>query len=151
MQQCMHYHRRHARDPQVLPPGKALEMCTIDAARVLGLDDEIGSLEPGKRADIILVNLAAPHIAPLRSMPLEHALCYANGNDVDTVIVDGEVLMRGRRVAGVNEAEVVERASAEAEAAVRRCGLEALREPCAGFWGASRYSDPVKRGNPLDL
>ncbi|MGO4441671.1 amidohydrolase family protein, partial [Rhizobium sp. RAF56] len=60
MQQCMHYHRTYFHDPSWLPPGKVLEMCTIDAARVLGLDDEIGSLEPGKKADIILVDLRRP-------------------------------------------------------------------------------------------
>ena len=140
MQQCMHYHRRHFRDPQVLPPGKVLEMVTIDAARVIGMGDEIGSLEVGKRADIVLVNLAAPHIAPLRSMPIEHAVCYANGNDVDTVIVDGEVLMRARRVLSVNEADVIERASAEAENAIRRCGLEPLRGRHPGFWKSSRFT-----------
>ena len=140
MQQCMHYHRRQHRDPQMIPPGKALEMCTIDSARALGVAHEVGSLEPGKRADIVLVNLAAPHIAPLRSMPLEHAVCYANGSDVDTVIVDGEVLMRARRVLSVNEADVIERASNEAESAVRRCGLEPLRGRRPGFWGCSRWA-----------
>ena len=55
MWQCMHYHRRHFRDEQVMPPGKVLEMCTIDAARGLGLDHEIGSIEVGKDADITVL------------------------------------------------------------------------------------------------
>ena len=115
-------------------------MVTIDAARVIGMADEIGSIEVGKRADIVLLNLAAPHLAPLRSMPLEHAICYANGNDVDTVIIDGEILMRGRRVLSVNEADVIERASKEADNAVRRCGLESLRAQRPGFWKSTRFN-----------
>ena len=51
----MHYHRRHFRDPRVIPPGKALEMVTIDAARALGMESDIGSLDVGKKADVILV------------------------------------------------------------------------------------------------
>ena len=143
MQQAMHYHRRHFRDPQVLPPGKALEMVTIDAARVLGLNHEIGSLEVGKRADISLLNLSAAHLAPLRSMPLEHAIAFANGSDMDTVIIDGKILMRGRHVLTVNEDDIIERATIEADKAVTRCGLAPLREVCPGFWGSSRYqSEP---------
>ena len=157
MQQCMHYHRRHFRDPQVLPPGKVLEMVTIDAARLLGLGEEVGSLEPGKRADILLLNLATPHLAPLRSMPLEHAISYANGNDVDTVIIDGEVLMRHRKVLSVKEDEVIARATLEASKAVDRCNLSKLREPCPGFWGSSSYHDAKSSGgsttakDPLNL
>src|SRR6056297_1796454 len=62
VQQAMHYHRRHFRDTSVLPPGKALEMITIDAARALGMAAEIGSLEVGKKADVIAIDLAKPHL-----------------------------------------------------------------------------------------
>ena len=118
-------------------------MVTIDAARVLGLNHEIGSLEVGKRADISLLNLSAAHLAPLRSMPLEHAIAFANGSDMDTVIIDGKILMRGRHVLTVNEDDIIERATIEADKAVTRCGLAPLREVCPGFWGSSRYqSEP---------
>lgn len=60
----MHYHRRHFRDPAYMPPCKVLEMATIDAARALGLEAELGSLEPGKRADIVLVDMRKPHLWP---------------------------------------------------------------------------------------
>ena len=92
MFQCMHYHRRHFRDAGVLPHGKVLEMVTIDAARALSLDDEIGSLEAGKKADIILVDLYKPHLMPL-NMPVYRITCFANAADVSTTIVDGRVLM----------------------------------------------------------
>jgi 5-methylthioadenosine/S-adenosylhomocysteine deaminase len=138
MQQCMHYHRRFFQDSDVLPPGKVLEMCTIDAAAVLGMADMIGSLEVGKQADLICINLAAPHLAPL-NMPVSRAIYFANGADVDTVMVGGKILMQGREVLSVNESDVLARASAEAEGAIERLGLEALLQERPGFWGHSRF------------
>jgi len=138
MWQCMHYHRRHFRDTGVLPPGKVLEMATIDAARALGLADEIGSLEVGKRADLILVDMCKPHLYPL-NMPVYRIAYFANGADVDTVLVDGQVLMEGRRVLTVDEAEVLEGAQAETERMLDRLGLRGLLEFPPKFWGHSRY------------
>ncbi len=61
MFQCMRLHQRQHRDERLMPPGKLLEMVTIDAARGLGMADRIGSLEPGKQADLITVDLRKPH------------------------------------------------------------------------------------------
>ncbi len=138
MQQCMHYHRRHFRDPDVLPPGKVLEMVTIDAARALALETEIGSIEVGKKADVILVDLFKPHTYPFQ-MPLYHTVYFANGNDVDTVIVDGEILMRGREVVSVNESAILENAQCEAQLALERSGLSHLTAMRPRVWGHSRY------------
>jgi 5-methylthioadenosine/S-adenosylhomocysteine deaminase len=138
MQQCMHYHRRHFRDPRVIPPGKALEMVTIDAARALGMETDIGSLDVGKKADVILVDLCKPHLVPLH-MPLYRIAYFANGSDVDTVIVDGRVLMRGRKVLSVDEQEVLDTAHSEAERALERAGLKHLLNMPDGVWGRSHY------------
>ena len=92
MAPCMHYHRRHFRDPSRMPPGKVLEMATIDAAHALGLHDDLGSLEPGKKADIVLVDLKKPHLWP-PNMPVTRLAHFANAADVDTVVVDGRILM----------------------------------------------------------
>jgi len=138
MFQAMRYHRRHFRDPDVLPAGKVLEMVTIDAARALGMEEEIGSLEAGKKADIILIDMFQPHLLPL-NMPLYRVAYFANGNDVETVIVNGRVLMRDRQVLTVNEGEILELAQRETEAALRRTGLEHLVETPEGFWGRSRF------------
>ena len=138
MQQCMHYHRRHFRDPGVIPPGKALEMVTIDAARALGMERDIGSLEVGKKADVILVDLYKAHLMPLH-MPLYRIAYFANGNDVDTVIVDGRVLMRARKVLSVDEHEILDTAHAEAERALERADLKNLLNMPAGVWGQSHY------------
>jgi 5-methylthioadenosine/S-adenosylhomocysteine deaminase len=137
MFQATRYHRFHFRDPSVLPAGKVLEMATVDAARALGMERDIGSLEPGKKADVILVDWARPHLAPM-NMPVYRIVYFANGNDVSTVLVDGRVLMRDRRVLTVDEEDVVAMAQREADAAIRRTGLEALTAMPEGFWGRSR-------------
>lgn len=143
MQQCMHYHRRFFQDSDVLPPGKVLEMCTIDAAAVLKMDDVIGSLEVGKYADLICVNLSAPHLVPL-NMPVSRAIYFANGADVDTVMVGGKLLMKSRQVLSVNEATVLERATDEADRAVARLGLESLLQERSG-WGLSRFPQDKRK------
>ena len=142
MFQCMHYQRTHFHDAAVMPPGKVMEMVTIDAARVLGLEDKIGSLEAGKQADVILIDMAKPHLYP-PNMPLFRIPNYANGADVDTVIVDGRVLMAGRSVATVDEAEVLDDARRETELMIERTGLAALLETPEGFWKSARYPASV--------
>jgi cytosine/adenosine deaminase-related metal-dependent hydrolase len=125
VQQAMHYHRTHFRDPSVLPAGQALAMATIEAARALGLESEIGSLEEGKRADIVLLDLARAHMAPFH-MPLHRAACFANGNDVHTVIVGGEVVLEDRRATRVDEAALLAAAHREAELMLDRTGARPL-------------------------
>ncbi|PKL26403.1 MAG: N-ethylammeline chlorohydrolase [Spirochaetae bacterium HGW-Spirochaetae-3] len=84
-------------DPTAVSAYAALKMATINGARALGLDDAIGSLRAGKKADIILVDMEAPHFYPRNSVAA--ALVYAaQGSDVKTVICDGEVLMEDRRM-----------------------------------------------------
>ena len=138
MFQCMHYHRTYFHDPSYLPAGKVLEMVTIDAARGLGMEDEIGSLEAGKKADIILVDLYKPHLYPLNMAPYRIA-CYANGADVDTVFVNGKLLMENRQVKTVLESEVLDLAQTAIEKAIDRTGLQSLLEIPEHFWGHSRF------------
>ena len=80
--------RAHFADSAFLPAGKVLGMITIDAARALGMEREIGSIEVGKRADVILLNARQAHLAPDFTAPLR-VIGHASGHDVDTVIVDG--------------------------------------------------------------
>lgn len=126
-------HQLDTRSSHVLPPGKALEMITIDAARALGLEDEIGSLEAGKRADLILVDTARPHLTPA-FMPVHRLVFAASGHDVTTVIVDGQVRLRDGRATAVNEGDILEQAEREARALVARAGLEPFMTPPEGFW-----------------
>ncbi|MDN0073750.1 amidohydrolase family protein [Crenobacter sp. SG2303] len=138
MFQCMHYHRRHFRDPDILPHGKVLEMITIDAAKALSLDHEIGSLEVGKKADIILVDLFKPHLMPM-NMPVYRVTCFANGGDVCTTIVDGKILMENYVVRTVDEHAVLEAVQEESERMLERSGLRHLTAESANLWRAARY------------
>jgi len=139
MAQCMHYHRRHFRDPKVMPAGKVLEMVTIDAAEGLGRGAELGSLEVDKIADVILVDLLKPHLAPI-NMPVMRLAHFANAADVHTVIVDGRIVMRDRKVSRVDEMAVLEEVESEAARMIKDNGFEDLLEPPAGFWGTSRLA-----------
>jgi cytosine/adenosine deaminase-related metal-dependent hydrolase len=134
----MHYHRTAKRDEKLLPPGKVLEMCTIDAAKGLHLDHEIGSLEAGKKADIITVDLFKPHLMPLQ-MPVHRVVCFANGADVNDVIVDGRVLMRDTRILTLDWRAMLAEVQKEAEAVLRRTGFGPHFETPPTFWGHTRY------------
>ena len=133
-------HRRLKNDPTLMPVGKVLEMATIDGARALGLDHRIGSLEAGKDADIILVNMWKPHIVPLSGpMTTQRLAYYARGEDVETVMVRGRILMEDRKVLSVNEDEVLEWADAEARHTVDVFGLEPLMERNLHYWKSARH------------
>ena len=115
------------RDPTVMPAWEVLRMATIEGARALGLDREIGSIEAGKKADLILVDLSAPNLMPILAEPIRNIvpnLVYAaTGREVALVMVDGRILVRGGQVVAIDEAavraEVQERAE-EVAAAVKR-------------------------------
>jgi 5-methylthioadenosine/S-adenosylhomocysteine deaminase len=137
MQQCMHYHRRHFRDASWLPPGRVLEMCTIDGARALGLESEIGSLEPGKKADVTIVDLRRPHLYPA-NMPASRIVNFANGNDVDTVIVDGVVALENRTAMLVDEDQILDEAQRETDRMIDRLGIRAMLDTPETFWNHVR-------------
>lgn len=138
MFQCMRLHQRHHKDERLMPPGKLLEMVTIDAAKALHMDHLIGSLEPGKRADLITIDLRKPHLAPA-NMPVWRVVCFANGQDVDTVIVDGRILMHNRQLPHLNISEILEAANAETTQMLDRTGLHHLLAEPATIWGRSRH------------
>ena len=108
-------------DPRAVPARKALEMATIDGARALGMDNLIGSVEAGKRADLICVSMDAARQTPMYD-PLSHLVYVTRGDDVRTTIVNGRVLMRDRKVLTLDESQVLRDARALAskvKAAVR--------------------------------
>jgi 5-methylthioadenosine/S-adenosylhomocysteine deaminase len=101
--------------PEVLPAKRALRMATIDGARALGLGNEIGSLEVGKRADVIVVKLDSLHSSP-HPTNLASAIIYsAQASDVETVVIDGQLVMREGKLLTIDEPTVVNEANHEAE------------------------------------
>lgn len=111
----------HKMNPTVIPAACALEMATINGARALGLQDELGSIEVGKKADLILVDMKKPHLTPVHNA-VSHLVYSAVGSDVDTVIVDGKVLMKGRRVIALDEEKVLELAQRTSDNLIDRWG-----------------------------
>jgi len=93
-------------DPTVAPAAAVLEMATLGGARALGMEDRIGSLEPGKRADLVVVGLDEPRLHPLYDA-VSHLVYVAKGADVHDVVVEGRVIMRDRRVLTLDEKSVV--------------------------------------------
>jgi 5-methylthioadenosine/S-adenosylhomocysteine deaminase len=96
-------------NPTVMPVYEVLEMATINGAKALGLGENVGSLQVGKKADIVLIDLSKPHLKPLHN--IYASIVYsAHGSDVDTVIVDGKILMENRQVKTLDEQAVMEKA-----------------------------------------
>jgi 5-methylthioadenosine/S-adenosylhomocysteine deaminase len=109
--------------PEALPAKRVLRMATIDGAKAMGLESEIGSLEPGKRADLTVLRLNALHSTPV-SADLVSAIVYsAQPSDVETVLIDGRIVMRERKLLTVNEAALIEAANREAKLLFARAGI----------------------------
>ena len=119
-------HRIHEHDDSLAPPGRVLEMCTIRAARALGIDHMTGSLEVGKRADIIIVNTNQPHLAPFNILPEVRLVAHAHGQDVETVIVDGEIMMENRIMLHCDEQRILDDAAAAQKKLFERLGPEKM-------------------------
>jgi cytosine/adenosine deaminase-related metal-dependent hydrolase len=97
---------------------RVLELATIEGARSMGIDDKVGSLKPGKRADLIMVDTRAPNLGVFGD-PAVMLVTAVQPANVDTVIVDGRILKRGGKLTALNVALIAKEA-AEANAAVRK-------------------------------
>ena len=104
-------HKEIRLDPRVMPPEVVVEMGTLNTAKALLWADKIGSLEKGKRADIVLFDLMRPEWIPWNENTLLSNLVYsASGHSADTVLVDGNIVMEGGVVKTVDEREILEQA-----------------------------------------
>lgn len=100
-------------DPTAINAYQVLKMATIEGAKALGLENEIGTIEVGKKADLIIVDIQKPHLFPHNDICA--LLAYsANGGDVDTTIVNGKVVMENRRLKSINEEEILNKAQESA-------------------------------------
>lgn len=104
-------HKVHHLDSTLLPAMKILEMATRGGAKAMGREQDLGTLEPGKKADIVIIDMQKAHIAPVHRV--SSALVYnANGNDVHTVLVNGQIVVDQGRCTFVDEEEIIKRAQA---------------------------------------
>jgi 5-methylthioadenosine/S-adenosylhomocysteine deaminase len=114
MRQAALLHKLETGDPRAIPARDALAMATIEGARALGLEREIGSLEPGKRADVIVVSMTSARQTPVYD-PISHLVYATRGDDVRSTIVNGRVLMRERKVFTLDEQAVLADAEKQAQ------------------------------------
>ncbi len=109
-------------DVGVMPPERVLEMATLHGAEALGLESRIGSIEPGKRADLVLYDLDAPEWRPLLN-PVNNLVYAATGASVRTVLIDGRVVLDDGHLTTLDEREVFDRVEALARQQIARAGL----------------------------
>ncbi len=114
----------HHLDAAAMSAYQVLEMATIGGARALGMEHEIGSLEVGKKADMILVDLSGPHMRPINNIVNNLVYCASASSDVETVIVDGQVLVQDRKLLPFDEEEVIAEAEEFAIEKFGDAGLE---------------------------
>jgi len=118
-------HKARLLDPITMPAQSVLEMATIGGARAVGMQNELGTLEPGKLADIVLVSLDSVHMVPNNNYVSD--LVYAGcGTDVDTVIIDGKIVMEHRNVKTLNEQEIIRQARERASGLLEKAGIEPM-------------------------
>jgi 5-methylthioadenosine/S-adenosylhomocysteine deaminase len=99
-------HKVARKDPAIMDARTVVRMATIEGARVLGLEDEIGSLEPGKKADLIILDWNQAHLTPTYNY-YSHLVYSATGRDVIAVMVDGKMVMEDRKILTVNEKDAL--------------------------------------------
>ncbi len=123
MKVCALLHKISNMDPSTVPAYDVLEFATTNGAKALGMEDEIGSIEEGKMADIILVNQKSTNLTPLTN-PVSHIVYAAKGSDVDSVIVDGKILMQNRQLRTLDLEDVLKFANEEARKLFAKSGKE---------------------------
>jgi 5-methylthioadenosine/S-adenosylhomocysteine deaminase len=107
MNSAARVHKVNSLDPTSMPAETVLEMATIGGARVLGADSDIGSLEPGKKADLIVLDMNQPHLTPLFNIP-SHMVYAARGADVIHSIINGQIVMRNRELKILDEKAILD-------------------------------------------
>jgi len=114
MKFCALVHKNHRWDPAVLPAQTVVDLATVGGATSLGVQHTLGSLEVGKIADLIMIDLKKPHLTPLHD-PVSHLVYAARGTDVCTTIVNGKILMLDNEFLTIDMQETLERAEKDAQ------------------------------------
>lgn len=116
-------HKARVLNPKIMPAETLIEMATINGAKALGLEKEIGSIEVGKKADIILIDMKSPHMTP-HTNPVSNLVYAAHGYDVDTVIIDGKVIVENKKILTMDEDRILRDAHKRAAEVYDRAGIE---------------------------
>lgn len=119
LRSCIASARIRAHDPEVLSAHEALELGTIHAARALGLEQEIGSVEVGKKADLQIIDMRRLGLTPTND-PVTTLVYHGHAKDVETVVVDGRVVVSEGRVQTADEGELLAQADAASRTAWER-------------------------------
>jgi cytosine/adenosine deaminase-related metal-dependent hydrolase len=110
-------------DPTVTPVEAVLEMATINGAKAMGLDDQIGSIEVGKQADFVALDMNKPRLTPAPD-PVSAIVCAGSGSDVDTVVIGGKTVVEGGQVLTMDEDRILEEADERARKVYERAGIK---------------------------
>lgn len=116
-------HKGYTLDPTVVPAEIVLEMATINGAIVMGMEKEIGSLEVGKKADLVVIDMDKPHLTPSPN-PVSTVVYCASGSDVELVMVNGDIVVRDGRVLTLDDETVLRTARERAEKLYVRAGIQ---------------------------
>jgi 5-methylthioadenosine/S-adenosylhomocysteine deaminase len=100
-------HKGMNRNPILMPAEKVLEMATIEGAKALSWENEIGSIETGKKADLAIINLEKPHLCPVYNES-SHLVYAVKSSDVETVIINGKIIMENRKLTTLNVENVMD-------------------------------------------
>lgn len=110
-------------DPTLMGAETAVEMATINGAKVLGWESDIGSIEKGKKADIILFDMRRPEWVPIYNV-VNNLVHSATGDSVDTVIIDGQIVMENRVIQTIDEEETIDKVQETRKGILKRSGLK---------------------------
>jgi cytosine/adenosine deaminase-related metal-dependent hydrolase len=118
-----HAARLRKKSRMALSSEAVLEMATLGGAHALGLEDQVGSIEVGKKADFIIINTDVPHLQPVWN-PVSAVVFGAQGSDVDTVVIDGQIIMQGRKILTMDEEAIIEDVRQRYRHISQRAGVE---------------------------
>src|SRR6056297_415832 len=116
-------HKGRTGDPSVMPAEKIIEMVTRDGAEALGWADEIGSLEKGKKADLIIINPDSAAMLPLND-PVANLVTSMHSSNIESVMCNGEWVMQDKKILTVDEDEILEEAKRRAKSIMERAGIK---------------------------
>lgn len=123
------FQRFRTKEAGLLPCGTVLRMATIEPAKALGIDSYTGSLEVGKKADMITVDMMQPHLVPFHVMPIQRLVYHAMGQDVDNVIIEGEIVMENRTFTQIDEKQALMNVQKSFEKMYERLNKDVMTNP----------------------